>query len=167
MSSRCGSADVLTALGVNFATAPEVQANIVEKVGIAFFFAPYYHPAMKHTMTARREIGCRTVFNILGPLANPAGAQAQLLGVYSPGLTGTMAEVLRILGLSRAMVVHGSGLDEITTTGETMVAELDSGTIRIYTIQCDSFGIAPSQPADLKGGDAQTECRYHQGYPSG
>ncbi len=158
MSSKCGSADVLAALGVNFATVPEVQAQIVEKVGIAFFFAPYYHPAMKHTMTARREIGCRTVFNILGPLANPAGAQAQLLGVYSPGLTGTMAEVLRILGLSRAMVVHGSGLDEITTTGETMVAELDTGTIRIYTIRCDSFGIAPSQPADLKGGDAQTNA---------
>jgi anthranilate phosphoribosyltransferase len=159
MSSRCGSADVLAELGVNFATAPEVQAHIVEQVGIAFFFAPYYHPAMKHTMAARREIGCRTVFNILGPLANPAGAQAQLLGVYSPGLTTTMAEVLRILGLSRAMVVHGSGLDEITTTGKTRVAELDNGTIRMYTIQCDRFGIAPAQPADLKGGDTLENAR--------
>lgn len=158
MSSRCGSADVLAALGVNFATAPDVQAHIVEKVGIAFFFAPYFHPAMKHTMAARREIGCRTVFNILGPLANPAGAQAQLLGVYSPGLTGTIAEVLRILGLSRAMVVHGSGLDEITTTGKTMVAELDRGMIRMYTIRCDKFGIAPAQTADLRGGDAQTNA---------
>jgi anthranilate phosphoribosyltransferase len=159
VSSRCGSADVLAALGVNLATAPEVQAHIVEQVGIAFFFAPHYHPAMKHTMTARQEIGCRTVFNLLGPLANPAGAQAQVLGVYHPGLTSTMAEVLRILGLSRAMVVHGSGLDEITTTGETVVAELDNGTIQKYTIRCDTFGIAPAQPADLEGGDAQTNAR--------
>jgi anthranilate phosphoribosyltransferase len=159
VSSRCGSADVLAALGVNLATAPEVQAHIVEQVGIAFFFAPNYHPAMKHTMTARQEIGCRTVFNILGPLANPAGAQAQLLGVYRPGLTGIMAEVLRILGLSRAMVVHGSGLDEITTTGETLVAELDNGTIQTYTIRCDTFGIAPAQPADLEGGNAQKNAR--------
>lgn len=159
VSSRCGSADVLAALGVNLATAPELQAHIVEQVGIAFFFAPHYHPAMKHTMTARQEIGCRTVFNILGPLANPAGAQAQVLGVYRPGLTGTMAEVLRILGLSRAMVVHGSGLDEITTTGETIVAELDNGTIQTYTIRCNTFGIAPAQPADLEGGDAQKNAR--------
>ena len=127
VSSRCGSADVLTALGVNLAIDPEVQADIVERVGIAFFFAPHHHPAMKHVMTARQEIGCRTVFNILGPLVNPAGAQAQVLGVYRPDLTGTLAEVLRILGLSRAMVVHGSGLDEITTTGETVVAELGTG----------------------------------------
>jgi anthranilate phosphoribosyltransferase len=159
VSGRCGSADVLAALGVNLATAPDMQAHIVEQVGIAFFFAPYYHPAMKHTMTARQEIGCRTVFNILGPLANPAGAQAQVLGVYCPGLTGTMAEVLRILGISRAMVVHGSGLDEITTTGETIVAELDNGTIQSYTIRCNTFGIAPAQPADLEGGDARKNAR--------
>ena len=107
---------------------------------------------MKHVMTARQEIGCRTVFNILGPLANPAGAQAQVLGVYHPDLTGTLAEVLRILGFSRAMVVHGSGLDEITTTGETVIAELRSGTIRTYTIQYDTFGIAPAQPAGSRGG---------------
>jgi anthranilate phosphoribosyltransferase len=159
VSSRCGSADVLAALGVNLATAPEVQARIVEQVGIAFFFAPQYHPAMKHTMTARREIGCRTVFNILGPLANPAGAQAQLLGVYCQSLTSTMAEVLRILGISRAMVVHGSGLDEITTTGDTIIAELENGTIKNYTIRCDMFGIAPATPADLKGGDAHDNAR--------
>ncbi|MDO9324638.1 MAG: anthranilate phosphoribosyltransferase, partial [Methanoregula sp.] len=131
----------------------------VEDVGIAFFFAPDYHPAMKHVMTARQEIGCRTIFNILGPLANPAGAQAQVLGVYRPDLTGTLAEVLRILGLSRAMVVHGAGLDEITTTGTTEIAELSNGAIRKYTIQCDTFGIAPAQPADLKGGDAQQNAR--------
>jgi anthranilate phosphoribosyltransferase len=159
MSSRCGSADVLTALGVNLAIDPEVQADIVEQVGIAFFFAPAYHPAMKHVMTARQEIGCRTIFNILGPLANPAGAQAQVLGVYHPDLTGTLAEVLRILGLSRAMVVHGSGLDEITTTGETMVAELSSGVVRTYTIRYDTFGIAPAQLQDLAGGDPQHNAR--------
>ena len=159
MSSRCGSADVLTALGVNLAIDPEVQADIVEQVGIAFFFAPAYHPAMKHVMTARQEIGCRTIFNILGPLANPAGAQAQVLGVYHPDLTGTLAEVLRILGLSRAMVVHGSGLDEITTTGETMVAELSYGVVRTYTIRYDTFGIAPAQLQDLAGGDPQHNAR--------
>ncbi|MHB8164389.1 MAG: anthranilate phosphoribosyltransferase [Methanoregula sp.] len=159
VSSKCGSADVLAALGVSLAPAPEVQARIVEEIGIAFFFAPNYHPAMKHAMTARQEIGCRTVFNILGPLANPAGAQAQVLGVYRPDLTGTLADVLRILGLSRAMVVHGSGLDEITTTGDTVIAELGNGAIRTYTIQCDTFGIAPAQPEDLAGGDAQQNAR--------
>jgi anthranilate phosphoribosyltransferase len=159
VSSRCGSADVLTALGVNIAIAPEMQTRIVEKAGIAFFFAPNYHPAMKHVMTARQEIGCRTVFNILGPLANPAGAQAQVLGVYRQDLTGTLADVLRLLGLSRAMVVHGSGLDEITTTGDTVIAELSNGKIWTYTIRCDTFGIAPAKPSDLAGGDAQQNAR--------
>jgi len=159
ISSRCGSADVLTALGVNLAIDPRLQADIVRQVGIAFLFAPAHHPAMKHVMSARQEIGCRTVFNILGPLANPAGAEAQVLGVYHPGLTGTLAEVLRILGLSRAMVVHGSGLDEITTTGDTVVAELSRGLIRTYTIHCDTFGIAPAQLQDLIGGDPTVNAR--------
>jgi anthranilate phosphoribosyltransferase len=159
ISSRCGSADVLTALGVNLAFDPRLQADIVRRVGIAFLFAPAHHPAMKHVMSARQEIGCRTVFNILGPLANPAGAEAQVLGVYHPGLTGTLAEVLRILGLSRAMVVHGSGLDEITTTGDTVIAELSRGLIRTYTIHCDTFGIAPAQLQDLIGGDPTVNAR--------
>jgi anthranilate phosphoribosyltransferase len=159
VSSRCGSADVLATLGVNLTPAPKLQASIVEKVGIAFFFAPIYHPAMKHVMSARQEIGCRTVFNILGPLANPAGAQAQVIGVYRPDLTGTLADVLRKLGLSRAMIVHGSGLDEITTTGDTVIAELSKGTIQTYTIRCDSYGIASAQLADLAGGDAQQNAR--------
>ncbi|MFY9800149.1 MAG: anthranilate phosphoribosyltransferase [Methanoregula sp.] len=159
VSSRCGSADVLSALGVIITIAPEMQARIVERAGIAFFFAPDYHPAMKHVMTARQEIGCRTVFNILGPLANPAGAQAQVLGVYRPDLTGTLADVLRILGLSRAMVVHGSGLDEITTTGDTIIAELSNKTIRTYTIRCESYAITPALPGDLAGGDAQQNAR--------
>lgn len=159
ISSRCGSADVLTALGVKIPVHPEVQADIIERVGIAFFFAPTYHPAMRFVMTARQEIGCRTVFNILGPLANPAGARAQVLGVYHPNLTGTLAEVLRILGLSRAMVVHGSGLDEITTTGETLIAELKQGTIQKYTIRNDTFGIAPAQLQDIAGGDPSYNAR--------
>ena len=159
VSSRCGSADVLAALGVGLTPAPELQARIVEEVGIAFFFAPNYHPAMKHVMTARQEIGCRTIFNILGPLANPAGAQAQVLGVYRSDLTGTLADVLRMLGLTRAMVVHGSGLDEITTTGDTIIAELSNGAIQTYSIRCNTYGIEPAQPADLTGGDAQQNAR--------
>ena len=159
LSSRCGSADVLMAMGVKVDIDPGIQADIIHRVGIAFFFAPAYHPAMKHVMTARQEIGCRTVFNILGPLVNPAGAQAQVLGVYRPDLTGTLAEVLRIQGLSRAMVVHGSGLDEITTTGETVVAELRNGLVRRYTIHNDTFGIAPAQIQDLAGGDPEQNAR--------
>jgi len=158
VSSTCGSADVLSALGVDITTDPHTQARIVEEIGIAFLFAPLHHPAMRHVMAARQEIGCRTVFNILGPLANPAGAQAQVLGVYQPGLTRTMAEVLRLLGISRAMVVHGSGLDEITTTGETVVSELVNGTINPYTLNCETYGITPAQLPDLAGGDAATNA---------
>jgi anthranilate phosphoribosyltransferase len=131
----------------------------VEEAGISFFFAPAHHPAMRHVMAARQEIGCRTVFNLLGPLANPAGAQAQLLGVYHPALTGTMAEVLRELGLSRAMVVHGYGLDEMTTTGETMVSELNGGVIHTYTITPEQYGIARAKSSDLAGGDPATNAR--------
>ena len=159
VSSTCGSADVLTALGVNIAVDPKLQAKIVENVGIGFFFAPAHHPAMRHVMPVRQELGCRTVFNILGPLANPAGAQAQVLGVYNPDLTRSMAEVLRILGLSRAMVVHGSGLDEITTTGDTRVCELIGRTISSYTLNPAMFGISPAGLPDLRGGDAQENAR--------
>jgi anthranilate phosphoribosyltransferase len=159
VSSSCGSADVLSALGVNLAVDPKKLAGIVEQVGIAFFFAPNHHPAMRHVMPARQELGFRTVFNILGPLTNPAGAQAQVLGVYNPQLTSTMAEVLRLLGLSRAMVVHGAGLDEITTTGETTVCELGAGTIRSYSLDCGTFKIAPADVSDLRGGDANENVR--------
>jgi anthranilate phosphoribosyltransferase len=159
VSSSCGSADVLSALGVNIAVDPAAQAKIVETVGIGFFFAPSHHPAMRHVMGARQQIGCRTVFNILGPLANPAGAQAQVVGVYHPDLTRTLAEVFRILGLSRAMVVHGNGLDEITTTGETIVTEVGGGVIHTYTITSGMFGIAPAQLTDIAGGDATRNAR--------
>ena len=153
VSSSCGSADVLSDLGVNLTVDPRNLAGIVERVGIAFFYAPNHHPAMRHVMPARQELGFRTVFNSLGPLTNPAGAEAQVLGVYDPGLTGTMAEVLRLLGLSRAMVVHGAGLDEITTTGETKVTELNAGSLRSYTLDCMTFGIRPANLADIRGGD--------------
>lgn len=159
VSSRCGSADVLMALGVKVGINPEAQADIIQRAGIAFFFAPTHHPAVKYVMAAREEIGCRTVFNILGPLVNPAGAQAQVLGVYRPDLTGTLVKVLHILGLSRAMVVHGSGLDEITTTGETVVAELRSGLVRRYTIHNNTFGIASAQLQDLAGGTPEQNAR--------
>jgi anthranilate phosphoribosyltransferase len=159
VSSTCGSADVLSALGVNLSVDPRSQAEIIERVGIAFLFAPSHHPAMRHVMAARQEIGCRTVFNILGPLTNPAGAGAQVLGVYHPDLTQTMAEVLRILGVSRAMVVHGNGLDEITTTGDTIVSELSGSQIRNYTISCETFSIDRAQLPDLAGGDAGTNAR--------
>jgi anthranilate phosphoribosyltransferase len=159
VSSTCGSADVLSALGVNLSIHPDTQAEIIDRVGIAFLFAPSHHPAMRHVMAARQEIGCRTVFNILGPLTNPAGAGAQVLGVYHPGLTRTMAEVLRLLGISRAMVVHGSGLDEISTTGETIVSELSGNQIQNYTISCETFGIDRAQLPDLAGGDAGTNAR--------
>ena len=159
VSSRCGSADVLAYLGVSLSVDPRIQARIVEETGISFFFAPAHHPAMRHVMAARQEIGCHTVFNLLGPLANPAGAQAQLLGVYHPSLTGTMAEVLRELGLSRAMVVHGCGLDEMTTTAETIVSELNGGVIQRYTITPEQYGIARAVSADLVGGDPATNAR--------
>ncbi len=167
VSSRCGSADVLAALGVNLSVDPKEQARIVEQAGIAFLFAPQHHPAMRHVMAARQEIGCRTVFNILGPLTNPGCAEAQVLGVYDESLTRTMAEVLRLLGLSRAMVVHGSGLDEITTTGETTVSELYRGIIRSYTINPDTYGIARAGLADLAGGDAETNARITREILSG
>lgn len=159
VSSRCGSADVLGALGVNLALDPASQAKIVEEVGISFLFAPNHHPAVRHVMAARQELGCRTVFNLLGPLANPAGAQAQVLGVYDPALTGTVAEVLRLLGLSRAMVVHGSGLDEITTTGETQVTELDGGSLKSYTLTPEAYGFARASPSDLHGGEPLENAR--------
>ena len=159
VSSACGSADVLAALGVNLAVDPRHQAQIVEKAGIAFLFAPNHHPAIRHVMPARQELGCRTVFNLLGPLVNPAGAKAQVLGVYNPVLTRTMAEVLRILGLSRAMVVHGEGLDEITTTGDTDVSELTDGTIRSYSLNCRTFGIDQACITDIRGGDPLENAR--------
>ena len=152
VSSRCGSADVLEALGVDVAIPPERVADVLSAAGIAFLFAPAYHPAMQYARTARQEIGIRTVFNLLGPLTNPAGAGAHLLGVYDPGLTLPVARVLGDLGAERAMVVHGAGLDEIATAGPTTVAELRDGEVTTYTLDCTEFGIPRSPVAAIRGG---------------
>lgn len=155
VSSKCGSADVLEKLGVNLSLTPEQVRQCVAEVGIGFLFAPVYHLAMKHAAVPRREIGIRTIFNLLGPLANPAGATVQVLGVYEPGLTDKMAGVLLRLGLKRAMVVHGHGcLDEFSLFGPTLVSEIRQGAIKSYSVTPDDFGLPAAQPADLDGGDA-------------
>ena len=155
ISSKCGSADVMEALGVNINLAPERVAACLEEVGIAFLFAPAMHSAMKHVQTARRELRLRTVFNLLGPLTNPARASAQVVGVYSAELVEKVAEALSMLGLRRALVVHGmDGLDEITVTGPTRVAEVREGTVRAYEITPEDFGIARAPLESLSGGDA-------------
>lgn len=154
VSSRCGSADLLEKVGVVLAIPPERTCRIIEEIGIGFLFAPLYHRAMKAVAGPRMEIGIRSLFNILGPLANPAGAEAQLIGVYNPELTETVAGALKILGTRRAMVVHGDGLDEITTAGRTRVSELTDGKVEHYELSCRDFGISEADPAALRGGDA-------------
>ncbi|MCX5853957.1 MAG: anthranilate phosphoribosyltransferase, partial [Deltaproteobacteria bacterium] len=135
VSSGCGSADVLEALGVNISASPDIVEECVQQIGIGFLFAPKLHGAMKYAIGPRREIGIRTIFNILGPLTNPAGATSQLIGVYDPKLTEMFAYVLKNLGTRRAFVVHGSdGLDEATVTGETRVSELKDGLVTTYNI---------------------------------
>jgi len=154
VSSRSGSADVLKALGINIEAKVERVEECIGEVGIGFLFAPLLHGAMKYAAPVRREIGIRTIFNILGPLTNPAGAQFQLLGVYDPLLTDIMAQVLHNLGSKRAFVVRGEdGLDEITLTTVTKITELKDGSIRSYTIQPEDFGFKRCAPGDLKGGD--------------
>jgi anthranilate phosphoribosyltransferase len=156
MSSGCGSADVLDALGVKIDLgAPEVE-RCLEDIGIGFMFAPTFHPAMKYAAPSRKEIGIRTVFNILGPMTNPAGAQAQLLGVFDEELTMIMADVLGLLGCKHALVVHGEdGLDEITLGGKTTVCELKDGLVSRYYIHPDDFGFARTSVDQLRGGPPQ------------
>ena len=152
-SSQSGSADVLKALGVNIEIGPEQVGACIDDVGIGFLFAVTLHGAMKYAIGPRREIGIRTIFNALGPLTNPAGAQAQVLGVYAPTLTEPLANVLKNLGSQRACVVHGGdGLDEITTTTTTRVSELADGEVNTYTLDPTELGIPTAQPGDLKGG---------------
>jgi anthranilate phosphoribosyltransferase len=159
VTSRCGSADVLSALGVTLEIPPERMAGILRATGIAFLYAPLYHPAMRRVQGIRQELGLRTAFNLLGPLTNPAGAGIQLLGVYRPDLVGVMAGALQLLGTMRAMVVHGDGLDEITTAGLTRVAEVSGVGIREYTLDPVDFGISRSSIDDLRGGDAAENAR--------
>lgn len=155
-SSQCGSADVLEALGVKLELSAEQVQRCLGEVGMGFMFAPAFHPAMRYAGPPRREIGIRTVFNMLGPLTNPAGARAYLLGVADGALVEKMALVLRSLGCHHALVVHGEdGLDEITTSGETRVCELKDGEITGYSISPESFGLSRASLESLKGGTAQ------------
>jgi anthranilate phosphoribosyltransferase len=155
VTSKCGSADVMEALGVNIQLPAARIAACLEQVGIAFLFAPAVHSAMKHVQTARRELRLRTVFNLLGPLTNPARATCQVVGVYSADLVEKLAEALSILGLRRALVVHGSdGLDEITITGTTRVAEVRDGQVHSYEVTPEEFGLQRATLEDICGGDA-------------
>src|SRR5881296_2976111 len=156
MSSLCGSADVVETLGIKIELSPAKIARCVEEIGIGFLYAPLLHTAMKHVMTARREMGVRTVFNMLGPLTNPAGANAQVIGVYSPALTEPLARVLAELGTHRAFVVHGAdGLDEISNTGESRISEVRGGGVRTMTVRPEDFGLTRASIADLLGGDRE------------
>ncbi len=156
VSSLCGSADVVEALGIRIDLAPEAVARCIDEVGIGFLYAPLLHDAMRYVMLARREMKIRTVFNLLGPLCNPAHASAQVLGVYSEKLTEVMAQVLCELGARRAFVVHGAdGLDEITITGETKISEVRDGEMRTYYVAPEDFGIRRVPIEAIQGGDAR------------
>jgi anthranilate phosphoribosyltransferase len=154
VSSLCGSADVVEALGISLDLSPTKVAQCIDEVGIGFLYAPLLHTAMKHVMPARREMGIRTVFNILGPLTNPAGANAQVIGVYVRHLVEPLARVLAELGTFRAFVVHGAdGLDEISTTGESWLAEVREGLVRTSVVRPEDFGVPRAAITDLLGGD--------------
>ncbi len=155
VTSKCGSADVMEALGVNIQLPPERISACLAQVGIAFLFAPAMHSAMKHVQTARRELRLRTVFNLLGPLTNPARATCQVVGVYSADLVETLAEALSMLGLHRALVAHGNdGLDEITITAPTRIAEVRDGQVRSYEVTPEEFGLQRATFEEISGGDA-------------
>jgi anthranilate phosphoribosyltransferase len=155
ISSKCGSADVVEALGINIQLSPERAAQCLRDVGICFLYAPNLHPAMKQVQTVRRELRMRTMFNLLGPLTNPARASGQVVGVYSLDLVEKLAEALSMLGLHRALVVHGlDGLDEITITGATRVAEAREGSVRSYEVEPEEFGMARATLQEIAGGDA-------------
>ncbi len=156
ISSKCGSADVLEALGVRIDLEPERVARCIEEIGIGFLFAPAMHAATRHAMPARRTLRGRTVFNLLGPLTNPAGASVQVAGVYDASFTELMARALGELGVQRAFVVHGAdGLDEISIGGETSLAELRDGTVRSYTVVPEDFGLPRAPLESILGGDAK------------
>ncbi|MBS7623547.1 anthranilate phosphoribosyltransferase, partial [Candidatus Bathyarchaeota archaeon] len=153
VTGRCGSADVMEALGLRLDMPTGMVEKAIEEVGIGFMFAPAFHPAMRHAVNPRREIGTRTVFNILGPLTNPANAATQLLGVYQESLTETLANVLLELGVEEAMVVHGlDGLDEFSTVGATKISWLRDGEVHSFTVEPEELGIMRARPESLRGG---------------
>jgi anthranilate phosphoribosyltransferase len=153
LSSKSGSADVLTALGVNIEAEPAVVRSCLWEIGIGFLMAPRHHSAMRHVAPTRVELGTRTIFNLLGPMSNPAGARRQLVGVFAPEWTRPMAEVLGRLGAERAWVVHGAGMDELTTAGVTRVAEFNDGRVVEFDVVPEEAGLKPASPEDLKGGE--------------
>jgi anthranilate phosphoribosyltransferase len=160
VSSRCGSADVLESLGIKVDLEPQKVEKCLASTGFGFMFAPLFHPAMKYAIGPRREMGIRTIFNILGPLTNPAGADRQVLGVFSSELTEPMAKVLGNLGAKHALVVHGEdGLDEITITGRTKVTELKDGRTSSYFVSPDDFGLQTAEKTDLTGGNAKDNAK--------
>jgi anthranilate phosphoribosyltransferase len=153
VTSRCGSADVLEELGVNIGLSPAKVEECIDEVGIGFMFAPLFHPAMKHALPTRQELGIRTIFNVLGPLTNPARAHAQVLGVPNAGLTEMMAGVLSNLGVARALVVHGlDGLDEMSTLGDTQITEVRDGQLITYRVSPEQFGMSRATAADIHSG---------------
>ena len=160
VSSNCGSADVLEALGVNINLGPEEVARCIDEAGIGFLFAPRLHPAMKNAITPRREMGIRTVFNLLGPLTNPAAAEIQLLGVYDAALTEVIAQVLGLLGSRSAMVVHGDGgLHELSVTGPNKVTQLHDGKAVTFVLDAGDLGLPRCEPVQLRGGLPQENAR--------
>lgn len=161
-SSTCGSADVLEALGVDLSLDAGRVAICIDNAGMGFMFAPMMHPAMKYAVGPRKEIGIRTVFNILGPMTNPAGAKRQVIGVFSPDVTETMANVLKALGTERAMVFHGlAGLDEMSTLGETRISELRDGKVRTYTLHPSNVGLGVASPEELAAGSGSVVDNVH------
>lgn len=168
VSSKSGSADVLETLGININLAPLQIEECLEKVGIAFFFAPIFHPAMKFALGPRREIGFRTIFNLLGPLTNPAGAKYQVLGVYDPDLTELIAGVLEKLGVQGAMVVCGeNGIDEITLTGPTKISRLKSGIVETFYLEPEELGLRRCELKDIQGGDPKINAKIALGILNG
>ena len=168
ISSKCGSADLLEALGVKLDTDPEIVEEAVREIGIGFLFAPIFHGAMRYAAKARKEVGLRSIFNMLGPLTNPAAANCQLLGVYAPELTEMFAQALRLLGAKRALVVHGhDGLDEISVCAPTRVSELKDGSIRTYDIAPEQFFGKTADSQDLIGGDPSVNAAITQEILSG
>jgi len=159
ISSGSGSSEVLAELGVNIAASAEQQRHALDEAGICFLFAPAHHGAMRHVLPIRQELGFRTVFNLLGPLSNPAGAQRQVLGVFDTRWVEPLARVLGALGTARAWVVHGEGLDEITTTGTTEIAELRDGQIRLFRVTPEAVGLPRARPQDLRGGDPAANAK--------
>ncbi|MFH1398409.1 MAG: anthranilate phosphoribosyltransferase [Candidatus Omnitrophota bacterium] len=160
VSSLCGSADVIQALGINIDIQPDKVKECIEKVGIGFLYAPLYHSAMKHALAPRKEIGIRTIFNILGPLTNPASANVQVLGVYSPDLTEKLAAVLNNLGTKSALVFYGEGsLDEISIIGRTKISQLKNKEVKTFYTEPGEFGLKKASLEDIKGGDAKENAR--------